>query len=39
MVAHFEEKPAETRALFNNQSDPAHTAELRERTLAAGLPI
>ncbi|PLV45132.1 phosphoribulokinase [Enterobacter hormaechei] len=39
MVAHFEEKPSEIRALFNNQSDPARTAEQRERILAAGLPI
>ena len=35
----IEEKPAEIRALFNNQLDPVRTAELRDRMLAVGLPI
>lgn len=39
MVEQFDAKPAEIRALFNNQLDPARTAELRDRILAAGLPI
>jgi|GEM_PF-1556156 len=38
-VEQFDAKPAETRALFNNQLDPARTAELREKRLAVGLPI
>ncbi len=39
MVEQFDAKPAEIRALFTNQLEPARTAELRERILAAGLPI
>jgi len=39
MVEQFDAKPAEIRALFNHQLDPTRTAELRDRTLAAGLPI
>ena len=39
MVEQFDAKPAEIRALFNNQLDPARTAELRDRILAVGLPI
>lgn len=39
MVEQFDAKPAEIRALFNNKLDPARTAELRDRMLAAGLPI
>lgn len=39
MVEQFDAKPAEIRALFNNQLDPARTAELRVRMLAVGLPI
>jgi len=39
MVEQFDAKPAEIRALFNNQLDPTRTAELRDRILAAGLPI
>lgn len=39
MVEHFVAKPAEIRALFNNKLEPARTAELRDRMLAAGLPI
>jgi hypothetical protein len=35
----FNAKPAEIRALFNHQLDPTRTAELRDRILAAGLPI
>ncbi|EKO1976906.1 phosphoribulokinase [Salmonella enterica] len=38
MVEQFDAKPAEIRALFNNQLD-ARTAELRDRMLAVGLPI
>ena len=39
MVEQFDAKPAEIRALFNNQLDPARTTELRDRMLAVGLPI
>lgn len=39
MVEQFDAKPAEIRALFSNQLDPVRTAELRDRILAAGLPI
>ena len=39
MVEQFDAKPAEIRALFSNQLEPARAAELRERILAAGLPI
>ncbi|ABI60747.1 ExeA family protein [Nitrosomonas eutropha] len=39
MVEQFDAKPAEIRALFRNQLDPARTAELRDCILAAGLPI
>jgi type II secretory pathway predicted ATPase ExeA len=39
MVEQFDAKPAEIRALFNNQLDPVRTTELRDRILAAGLPI
>lgn len=39
MVEQFDAKPAEIRALFNHQLDPTRTAELRDRILAAGLPI
>ncbi|NEG59932.1 phosphoribulokinase [Pantoea agglomerans] len=39
MVEQFDAKPAEIRALFNNQLAPAPTAELRDKTLAVGLPI
>jgi hypothetical protein len=39
MVEQFDAKPAEIRALFNNQLEPARAGELRDRILAAGLPI
>jgi type II secretory pathway predicted ATPase ExeA len=39
MVEQFDAKPAEIRALFCNQLEPTRTAELRDRILAAGLPI
>ena len=39
MVEQFDAKPAEIRALFNNKLEPVRTAELRDRMLAAGLPI
>ncbi len=39
MVEQFDAKPAEIRTLFSNQLEPARAAELRERILAAGLPI
>lgn len=39
MVEQFDAKPAEIRALFNNQLDPARAAELRDRMLAVGLQI
>jgi len=39
MVEQFDAKAAEIRALFSNQLEPKRTAELRDRMLAAGLPI
>ncbi|AWO81759.1 phosphoribulokinase [Serratia marcescens] len=39
MVEQFDAKPAEIRALVNNQLDPARTVELDDRMLAVGLPI
>jgi hypothetical protein len=39
MVEQFDAKPEEIRALFSHQLDPTRTAELRDRILAAGLPI
>lgn len=39
MVEQFDAKPAEIRTLFNNKLKPARTADLRDRMLAAGLPI
>jgi type II secretory pathway predicted ATPase ExeA len=39
LVDQFEAKPAEIRAWFGNQLDPARASELRERLQAAGLPI
>ena len=39
LVEQFDARPAELKALFNNQLDPTRTAELRDRMLAAGLPI
>lgn len=39
MVEQFDAKAAEIRALFSNQLEPARAAELRDRILAAGLPI
>jgi hypothetical protein len=39
LVEQFDARPAELKALFNNQLDPTRTAELQDRMLAAGLPI
>lgn len=39
VVEQFNAKPSEIRALFNHQLDPTCTARLRDRILAAGLPI
>jgi len=39
MVEQFDAKAAEIRALFSNQLEPQRAAELRDRMLAAGLPI
>jgi type II secretory pathway predicted ATPase ExeA len=39
LAQNFEAKPAEIKALFVNQLDPARSAELRERMRLAGLPI
>ena len=39
LVEQFDARPAELKALFNNQLDPTRTAKLRDRMLAAGLPI
>ena len=39
MVEQFDAKASEIHALFSNQLEPKRTAELRDRMLAAGLPI
>jgi type II secretory pathway predicted ATPase ExeA len=39
LVAQFDAKPAEIKALFGNRLDPTRAAELRDRMLQAGLPI
>ncbi len=39
MLEQFDAKPTEIKALFSNALDPARTTELRDRMLAAGLPI
>ncbi|QWZ75462.1 phosphoribulokinase (plasmid) [Enterobacter roggenkampii] len=39
MVEPFDAKPAEIRALFDNQLDPARVAELRDRMLAVSLDL
>ena len=39
MTEQFDAKAAEIRAMFNNQLEPKRTAEIRDRMLAAGLPI
>lgn len=39
MTEQFDAKAAEIRTMFSNQLEPKRTAEIRERMLAAGLPI
>ncbi len=39
MVEQFDPKASEIRSLFSNQLEPKRTADIRERMLAAGLPI
>ena len=39
LVAQFDARPTDIKALFSNQLDPTRTAELRDRMLRAGLPI
>ncbi|MDD7787803.1 ExeA family protein [Ralstonia pseudosolanacearum] len=39
LVEQFDAKPAEIRALFTNSLDPLRAATLRDKMLAAGLPI
>ncbi|SQH32131.1 exeA-like protein [Pseudomonas mucidolens] len=39
LVEQFDAEPTEINALFHNMLDPARPAELRDRMLAAGLPI
>ncbi|MFC3111303.1 hypothetical protein ACFQAT_26395 [Undibacterium arcticum] len=39
MTEQFDAKAAEIRAMFSNQLKPKRTAEIRERMLAAGLPM
>jgi type II secretory pathway predicted ATPase ExeA len=39
LAEQFDAKPAEIKALFNQTLDPVRTGELREKMLAAGLPI
>lgn len=39
LMEQFDAKASDIRALFSNQLEPKRTAEIRERMLAAGLPI
>jgi hypothetical protein len=39
MTEQFDVKAADIRAMFSNLLEPKRTAEIRERTLAPGLPI
>ena len=39
LVEQFDAKPTEIKALFSNALDPARAVELRDKMLAAGLPI
>lgn len=39
LVEEFDAKPAEIKALFSNSLEPVRAATLRDRMLAAGLPI
>lgn len=39
LVEQFDVKPAEIKALFGNQLEPSRAVELRNRMLAAGLPL
>lgn len=39
MTEQFDTRAAEIRAMFSNQLEPKRSAEIRERMLAAGLPI
>lgn len=39
LVEQFDARPNEIKALFSNVLDPARAAELRDKMLAAGLPI
>lgn len=39
LVEQFDAKPAEIKALFSNSLEPVRAATLRDRMLAAGLPI
>lgn len=39
LVEQLDAKPAEIKALFSNSLDPVRAATLRDKMLAAGLPI
>lgn len=39
LVEQFDARPSEIKALSDNMLDPARAAELRDKKLAAGLPI
>jgi hypothetical protein len=39
LVAQFDVKPAEVRALFSGQLEPNRATEIQNRLLAAGLPL
>ncbi|NWC08389.1 phosphoribulokinase [Pseudomonas agarici] len=39
LVEQFDARPTEIKALLSNMLDPARAAELRDKMLAAGLPI
>lgn len=39
LMEQFDARPSEITALFSNMLDPARAAELRDKMLAAGLPI
>ncbi|RMR78760.1 ExeA-like protein, partial [Pseudomonas savastanoi pv. fraxini] len=39
LVEQFDARPTEIKALFSHALDPVRAAELRDKMLAAGLPI
>nr|WP_025126768.1 hypothetical protein [Pseudomonas sp. PH1b] len=39
LVEQFDARPSKIKALFSNALDPARAVDLRDKMLAAGLPI